>query len=70
MFLEQQISILQRFLKDHVTPWTGVMAAENSDLQLQEQIKYIKSKQNRKSQFYFDFHHWVLENIRGFFQKH
>ncbi len=46
------------------------MAAENSDLQLQEQIKYIKSKQNRKSQFYFDFHHWVLENIRGFFQKH
>ncbi len=46
------------------------MAAENSDLQLQEQIKYIKPKQNRKSQFYFDFHHWVLENIRGFFQKH
>ncbi len=46
------------------------MAAENSDLQLQEQIKYIKPKQNRKSKFYFDFHHLVFENIRGFFQKH
>jgi len=27
MFIEQQISILNRFLKDHVTLKTGVMAA-------------------------------------------
>ncbi len=33
---EHQISILERFLKDHVTLKTGVMAAENSALQSQE----------------------------------
>ncbi len=30
LFLEHQISILELFLKDHVTLKTGVMAAENS----------------------------------------
>ncbi len=32
MSLEQQIIILGSFLKDRVTPKTGVMAAENSAL--------------------------------------
>ncbi len=32
MFFEQQISILEWFLKDHVTLKTGVMTAENSVL--------------------------------------
>ncbi len=33
-FLEQQISILEWFLKDHVTLKTGVVAADNSVLPL------------------------------------
>ncbi len=36
MFIGQQISILEYFLKDHVTLKTGVTAAENSALPSQE----------------------------------
>ncbi len=39
MFLEQQISILEWFLKDHVTLKTGEMATENSVLPSQENDK-------------------------------
>ncbi len=39
MFLEQQIIILEWFLKDHVTLKTGVMATENSVLPSQENDK-------------------------------
>ncbi len=38
MFLEHQISILEWFLKDHVTVRTGVMDDENSALSSQEKI--------------------------------
>jgi len=36
MFIEHQISILGRFLKDHVALKTGLMAAEKSVLPSQE----------------------------------
>ncbi len=36
MFLEQQISILEWFPKDHVAFMTAVMAAENDALPSQE----------------------------------
>ncbi len=39
MFLEQQISILEWFLKDHVTLKTREMATENSVLPSQENDK-------------------------------
>ncbi len=38
MYLEHQNSILEWFLKDHVTQKTGVMAAENSALPSKEYI--------------------------------
>ncbi len=41
MFLEQQIRILERFLKDHET---GVMASENSVLTAQEYILHLDFK--------------------------
>ncbi len=37
MFLMHQISILEWFLKDHVTLKTGGMSVENSDLPSQEE---------------------------------
>ncbi len=40
MFLDQQISILEGFLKDHVTLKTRVLAAENSALLAKEYIKF------------------------------
>ncbi len=45
-FLEEQIIILEWFLKDHVTLNTAVMAAENSALSSQEYIiiQNIKNK--------------------------
>ncbi len=36
MFIEDQISILEWFLKDHVTLKTGVMTAKNVALPSQE----------------------------------
>ncbi len=36
MFLEHEISIYERFLKDHVTLNTGVIAAKNSAVSSQE----------------------------------
>jgi len=32
MFLEQKISMLERFLKDHVTQKTGVMMLKNENM--------------------------------------
>ncbi len=42
MFLEQQNSILEWFLKDHVTLKTGVMAAEKQALSSRKK-NYIKN---------------------------
>ncbi len=42
MFLKQQISILERFLKDCVTLKTGAMPAENSALLHSNKLKYIQ----------------------------
>ncbi len=44
MFLEQQISILEWFLKDHVTLKTGVMLLKNQFLLDRNNyiLKYIK----------------------------
>ncbi len=45
MFLGQQVSILEWFLKDHGTLKTGEIAAENSALPTQDlNIKYIDIK--------------------------
>ncbi len=47
MYLEQQISILEWFLKNHVTLKTKVMAAENSALSnkgINSILKYMKIK--------------------------
>ncbi len=44
MFLEQQIRILERFLKDHETMKSGVMASENSVLTSQEYILHLHFK--------------------------
>ncbi len=49
MFLEHQISILEWFLKDHVTLKTGVMAAENSVVvitRINYILKYIQIKRD------------------------
>ncbi len=42
MIFVDQISILKWFLKDHVTPKTGVMAAEITGMH--DISKYIKNK--------------------------
>ncbi len=44
MFLEQQISILEWFLKDHETLKTEVMAAKNAALPSQEKKKTVRFK--------------------------
>ncbi len=49
-FLEEQIIILEWFLKDHVTLNTAVMAAENSALSSQE---YIIIQNIKKQNCYF-----------------
>jgi len=61
--LEQQINILEQFLKDHVTLKTGIMAADISALQSQEKILfniYLNRKQvfsvNNISQNYFFYY--------------
>ncbi len=41
LFLEHQISILEGFLKEHVTLKTGVMAAENSALHHRNKLHFI-----------------------------
>ncbi len=52
MFLEQQISILEWFLKDCVTLKTGEMAAENSALPFSfTGINYILKCLNTKQLF-------------------
>ncbi len=51
MFLEQQISILQLLLKDHVALKTGVISSENSSLPSQEYISFVYIYYNRKVYF-------------------
>ncbi len=60
MFLEKHISILEWFLKEHVTLKTTVMAAESSAQILFLYKKYNKKIKNKKlkSQYYFLLHFW------------
>ncbi len=81
MFL--QISILEWFLKDHVTLKTGVMIllilliciTEINDILKYMQIENSYLNCNNFSQYYrfdciFDHINAALVSIRGFFQKH
>jgi len=43
-FLKHQISILEGFLKDHVTPNMGIIVVKNSALPSQEYITLKKKK--------------------------
>ncbi len=58
MFLEQQISILQRFLKDHVTLKTGVMMLKNSAFpydQINEVVVNIRDVFQKTTQYALHF---------------